>query len=92
MDLKKALHELYGEKKRLDRAIHALEAGRKASSRAPARIRRGRRMMSAEERREVSKRMSAYWRAKRAQNAKETALQPLRADAPGETMRATATA
>jgi hypothetical protein len=91
MDLNKALRELYEEKKRLDRAIQALEAGRKASSRVPARIRRGRRMMSPEERLEVSKRMSAYWRAKRAQNAKAV-LQPLPAGAPGETMRATATA
>jgi bisphosphoglycerate-dependent phosphoglycerate mutase len=90
MDLNKALRELHEEKKRLDRAIHALEAGRKASSSTPARMRRGRRMMSAEERREVSKRMSAYWRAKRAQNAKAKASQPLLAA--GESMRAAATA
>jgi len=91
MDLNKALRELYAEKKRLDRAIQALEAGRKASSRVPARIRRGRRM-SPEEKREVSRRMLSYWRAKRAQNAKAIATQPLPAGAPGETMRATATA
>jgi hypothetical protein len=69
MDVHKALRELYEEKKRLDEAINALEIGLKAASRAPVRSRRGRKQMPAEERREVSKRMSAYWAAKRAQKA-----------------------
>jgi hypothetical protein len=66
MDLSKALRELYEERKRVDRAIHTLEAGLKAASRVPARNRRGRKTMSPEERLVVSRRMSAYWEAKRA--------------------------
>lgn len=66
MDLNKALRELHAERERVDRAINALEAGLKAASRVPARNRRGRKMMSPEERLEVSRRMSAYWEARRA--------------------------
>ena len=69
MDLNRALHELYQEKKRVDRAIHALEAGRKALSGAPGKSRRGRKMMPPEERLEVSKRMSTYWATRRARKA-----------------------
>lgn len=71
MDIVKALRELYGEKKRLDAAIAALEARVKAartgSTAAPAKGRRGRKSMSAEERLEVSRRMTLYWEARRAQ-------------------------
>ena len=63
MDVNKALRELYEEKKRLDAAIAALES-RLGSSRLK---RRGRRSMSQEERLEVSRRMSRYWEARRAQ-------------------------
>jgi hypothetical protein len=72
MDIVKALRELYGEKKRLDAAIAALEARIKAartgSAAAPAKGRRGRKSMSAEERLEVSRRMTLYWEARRAQS------------------------
>ena len=68
MDVDKALHELYAEKKRLDRAIEALEDSIKAlAGRTPDRTRRGRKGMGPEERLKVSKRMSAYWAAKRAE-------------------------
>ena len=63
MDVNKALRELYEEKKRLDAAIAALEQ-RLGGSRLK---RRGRRSMSPEERLEVSRRMSRYWEARRAQ-------------------------
>ena len=75
MDLNKALRELYEERQRVDRAIHALESGRVARSRATAVHRRGRKMMSTEERREVSKRMTEYWRSRRAQKAMSPALE-----------------
>ena len=75
MDLNKALRELYEERDRVDRAIQALESGRMARSRATAGHRRGRRMMSAEERLEVSKRMTEYWRNRRAQKAMSPALE-----------------
>jgi len=65
MDLNRALKELYEERERVDRAIHALESGRLAHSRAVVH-RRGRKMMPPEERLAVSKRMTEYWRAKRA--------------------------
>jgi hypothetical protein len=71
MDIVKALRELYHEKKRLDAAIAVLEARlkafRKGSAEKPAKGRRGRKSMSAEERLEVSKRMTLYWAARRAQ-------------------------
>jgi hypothetical protein len=68
MDVYKALRELHEEKTRLDSAIEALEARMKtlSSKRSPAR--RGRRSMSAEEREEVSKRMSRYWASRRNKN------------------------
>ena len=67
MDLSKALRELYEEKKRLDRVIAALEAGQFAlTGKRTKRTRRGRKSMSPEERLAVSKRMSAYWAARRA--------------------------
>lgn len=76
MDLYKALHELYDERKRVDRAIQALESGRMARSRAAARNRRGRKIMSPEERLEVSKRMTEYWRNRRAQKAIPRTVEP----------------
>ena len=67
MDLSKALRELYEEKKRLDRVIAALEASQLAlAGKRTKRTRRGRKSMSPEERLAVSKRMSAYWAARRA--------------------------
>jgi hypothetical protein len=67
MDVDKALHQLYEEKKRLDQMIHLIEARlRMISSRPTARSRRGRRSMSPEERLKVSQRMSQYWAARRA--------------------------
>jgi hypothetical protein len=72
MDVLKALRELHAEKKRLDAAIANLEARSRAGQagaavKAGAR-RRGRKSMSAAERREVSKRMTLYWEARRAQD------------------------
>jgi hypothetical protein len=71
MDIVKVLRELYDEKKRLDAAISSLEARLKASrtnsGAKPAKGRRGRKGMSAAERLEVSKRMTLYWQARRAQ-------------------------
>jgi hypothetical protein len=78
MDIVKALRDLYTEKKRLDAAIASLEAriksaksggtkpGKGAKSVAGQR-RRGRKDMSAAERLEVSRRMTLYWEARRAQ-------------------------
>jgi hypothetical protein len=71
MDIAKALRELYSEKKRLDAAIAALEARTRnnrtgaGAKRVPGR--RGRKSMSAAERLEVSRRMTQYWEARRAQ-------------------------
>jgi len=65
MDVYKALRELYEEKKRLDAAISVLENRIRKETRPAAR--RGRKKMSAAERLEVSKRMSRYWAARRAQ-------------------------
>ena len=71
MDIVKALRELYNEKKRLDAAIALLEARKKAGINPMAakngKGRRGRKSMSAAERQEVSKRMTMYWEARRAQ-------------------------
>jgi hypothetical protein len=70
MDIAKALRELYTEKKRLDAAIAVLEARLSAPhSRSAAKTgaRRGRKSMSAAERKEVSRRMTLYWEARRAQ-------------------------
>jgi hypothetical protein len=71
MDIVKALRELHNEKKRLDAAISALEARLKAANNGsrtkPSKGRRGRKGMSAAERLEVSRRMTLYWEARRAQ-------------------------
>jgi len=89
MDIVKALRELYNEKKRLDAAIASLEARIRAahagSARKPAKGRRGRKSMSAAERLEVSRRMTLYWEARRAQ------LQPPAVPPPSEDQQANTT-
>ena len=65
MDIYKAIRELMQEKKRLDAVIASLEARSNAGPRQKGR--RGRKSMSAEERDAVSRRMSAYWAARREQ-------------------------
>ena len=65
MDVNKALRELHEEKRRLDETIAVLEARLKTASGA-GKPRRGRKRMSAEERREVSRRMMKYWEARKA--------------------------
>jgi hypothetical protein len=67
MDVNKALRELHEEKRRLDITIAALEA--RLSNGLRQRRRRGRKSMSAQERLEVSKRMSKYWESRRASAA-----------------------
>jgi septal ring factor EnvC (AmiA/AmiB activator) len=72
MDIIKALRELHAERKRLNSIIASLEAqlaaARKKMGRAKAApSRRGRKSMSAAERLAVSKRMTLYWEARRAQ-------------------------
>ena len=67
MDLDKVLRDLYTEKKRLDRAIVRLETRLELLS-GLRRSRRGRKSMAAEERLEVSRRMSEYWAARRARS------------------------
>ena len=72
MDIIKALRELHAERKRLNSIIASLEAqlvvARKKGGRAKAAPgRRGRKSMSAVERLAVSKRMTLYWEARRAQ-------------------------
>jgi septal ring factor EnvC (AmiA/AmiB activator) len=71
MDIIKALRELHAEKKRLDSVIASLEArlvaARKQGAARKSPGRRGRKNMSAAERLEVSKRMTLYWEARRAQ-------------------------
>ena len=67
MDWYAAIRELHEEKKRLDRLIAALEAVENGGSPegASGSPRRGRKMMSAEERKQVSERMKRYWAARR---------------------------
>jgi hypothetical protein len=71
MDIVKALRELHTEKRRLDATIAALEtrikAGHTGSVAKAAKGRRGRKSMSAAERLDVSRRMTLYWEARRAQ-------------------------
>jgi cell division septum initiation protein DivIVA len=88
MDIVKALRDLYTEKKRLDAAIASLEARIKsaksgASSKpgtgaksGTGQRRRGRKSMSAAERLEVSRRMSLYWEARRAQQLSKAGSPP----------------
>jgi hypothetical protein len=78
MDIVKALRELYNEKNRLDAVIAALEAriraGHNGPNAKPAKGRRGRKSMSAAERLEVSRRMTLYWQARRAQGGSPPTL------------------
>jgi len=71
MDIIKALRELHAERKRLNAIIASLEAqlaaARKRGGRTKPPSRRGRKSMSAAERLAVSKRMTLYWEARRAQ-------------------------
>ena len=71
MDIIKALRELHAERKRLNILIASLEAqvaaARKRGAVRKSPGRRGRKSMSAAEREEVSKRMTLYWEARRAQ-------------------------
>jgi septal ring factor EnvC (AmiA/AmiB activator) len=80
MDIIKALRELHAERKRLNSLIASLEAQAAAARKQPAARkspgRRGRKSMSAAERLKVSKRMTLYWEARRAQ------LRELQAEAP----------
>jgi len=69
MDLDAMLRELVRDWKRINRAITRLEA-QQAKMESRASPRRGRKGMGAEERLEVSRRMTEYWRARRAR-AKE---------------------
>ncbi len=71
MDLAKTIQELYAQKRHIDRAIAALEELHRSGGSGPEvqtllkKGRRGRTFMGPEERREVSKRMKAYWAARR---------------------------
>ena len=85
MDIIKALRELHAERKRLNTVIASLEAQLTARKPAAARkspARRGRKSMSAAERVKVSKRMTLYWEARRAQ------LRELQGQAPHSEPRA----
>lgn len=72
MDVEKALRDLYAEKKRIERAIARLEGTVRGSA---SRSTRGRKIMGEEERREVSRRMKAYWAARRGRR-EETPEEP----------------
>lgn len=65
MDLYEAIRDLHDEKKRLDYAIAVLESKQTQNLPRIHPKRRGRKGMSQEERLEVSKRMRAYWAARR---------------------------
>ena len=67
MDIYKAIEDLMQEKKRLDAIIASLETQPNGASRVKGR--RGRKSMSAEEREAVSRRMAAYWAARRGETA-----------------------
>jgi hypothetical protein len=88
MDIVRALRELHQEKKRLDAAIASLEArlkaGRITTGGKPAKGRRGRKSMSAEERLEVSKRMTQYWEARRAKASSQQSQNSRESASPGD--------
>jgi len=67
MDIYKAIHDLVLERERLDAVIASLEA--RSGANGHTKSRRGRKSMSPEERAQVSRRMAAYWAARRAQSA-----------------------
>ena len=65
-DIHAMIAALYAERKRVSQAIVLLEArARAAAERNPQN--RGRKSMAAQERMEVSRRMTAYWAARRAE-------------------------
>lgn len=65
MDLYAAIRELHNEKRKIDLAIAALEAKQGKVWKSASPKRRGRKSMGRAERAEVSKRMRAYWAARR---------------------------
>lgn len=67
MDVEKTLRELYSEKRVLDSVISRLERRLQQDVRKVGGKRRGRKTMGAAERQAVSKRMTRYWEARRAQ-------------------------
>jgi hypothetical protein len=66
MDLTKTIEDLRRDKEKLEQVIASLEK-LQATGGVPAKGRRGRRSMSLEERREVSARMTRYWKDRRKQ-------------------------
>ncbi len=70
MDITKALHQLYAERERLNRAVARLEALISQSNTAE-KSNRGRKSMPPEERLLVSRRITEYWAARRQEKAKE---------------------
>lgn len=67
MDLFKTIKELHEEKRRIDLLIEILEQRLASTDSSSAPRRRGRKSMSEAERQEVSRRMRAYWAARRKQ-------------------------
>ena len=67
MDTDAALRELIREWRRIKRAIARLEA-KQLKTEFQLKGRRGRKVMGPEERAEVSRRMTEYWRARRARD------------------------
>ncbi|MCC6586395.1 MAG: hypothetical protein IT168_06725 [Bryobacterales bacterium] len=65
MDLTKYIRELLRERDRLDEAIATLERLIEENPALASTRRRGRKSMNPTERREVSKRMRAYWEKRR---------------------------
>lgn len=69
MNINKAIHELYEEKKRLDRVIASLEEMQRNATALPNMTipekRRGRKSMDPQARQEVSERMKRYWDSRR---------------------------
>jgi hypothetical protein len=63
MDIYKAIRDLIQEKKRLDVVIASLET--RSNTGVREKSRRGRKSMNPEERAAVSRRMAAYWAARR---------------------------
>ena len=71
MDIPGTILELYARKRKLEQIIASLEE-LQVEDGAQGAMRRGRRSMSAEERAEVSRRMTRYW-ANRRKSKPETA-------------------
>lgn len=65
MDLYKIIKELQEDLSRIDHLIAILEQMQPWNSSPSAKARRGRKAMSEAEKREVSRRMKAYWETKR---------------------------